>query len=136
MRFLGFGLLLGLLPLNAATHNAYAIVVSTTTGADAGWKQVVASLQARHPHAVVVTWKDSPLEARAPLTKLQPHFVAWVATPAEAGRNFVTQCHRLARQLDGDPWPDCRWGIITGRDAASAQRQLTGPTHVRPQVAL
>lgn len=136
MRSLGLSLLLGLMPLNAATDNGYAIVVSASTSTDIGWKQVVAGLQARHPHAVVVTWKDSPLEAREPLTKLQPRFVAWVATPAEAGRNFVTHCHRIARQLDRDPWPDYRWGIITGRDAASAQRQLTGPTTVRPRVAL
>lgn len=136
MRWLGLSFLLGLVPLSAAPNPSYAIVVSTATAADAGWKDVVASLQARHPQAVVLTWKQSPLEARDALAQQRPHFVAWVATPAEAGRNFVTLCHRIARQLDDDPWPDCRWGIITGSDAISAQRQLTGPRQVRPRVAL
>ncbi len=128
-------LLLALLAA-AAPAADYAVAVSEAALADAGWAKVVARLRERHPGAEVVTWKASPLEAREALGRARPRHLAIVAPPAEAGRRFVAACHRLSRGIDADPWPDVRWGIVTGRDAAAALRQLEGPSAVVPRVAL
>lgn len=127
-----------LLTLLAAAASAadYAIAASAATASDPGWSKVVARLRERHPGAAVVTWKSSPLELREALGRSRPRHLAIVAPPAEAGRRFVAACHRLSRGIDADPWPDVRWGIVTGRDAAAALRQLEGPREVVPRVAL
>jgi len=120
----------------AASGAGYAVAAAEATAADPGWSQVVARLRARHPGAEVLTWKASPLELREALARSRPRHLAIVATPDAAGRRFVAACHRLSRGIDADPWPDVRWGIVTGRDAASALRQLEGPDSLVPRVAL
>lgn len=120
----------------AASAADYAIAAAESTAADPGWSKVIARLRERHPGAELVTWKASPLETREALGRSRPRHLAIVAPPAEAGRRFVAACHRLSRGIDADPWPDVRWGIVTGRDAATALRQLEGPASVVPRVAL
>jgi len=99
----------------------YAVVVSQSTRAKADWNQVVSALVEKH-HASVVTFDRSVDEALPELRRQFPRFVAFVATPAEAGRDFVARVHRLTRRFDDDPYTDCFWGIVTGYDAAAALR--------------
>ncbi|RME96152.1 MAG: hypothetical protein D6766_01430 [Verrucomicrobia bacterium] len=120
------GLMVGLLCIGAAWSGAaaagYGIMVSEATAAQAGWRSVVAALQAKHPGSVVFSWARQPEETLPALRASFPRHVCFVARPEEAGREFVARVHRLMRRLDADPYTDALWGILTGYDAACARR--------------
>jgi arylsulfatase A-like enzyme len=99
---------------------SYSIVVSAATNADPEWKQVVAALEQKYDGAEVVTFAESVHEALPALRSRHPRYTCFVATPAEAGRQFVADVHRLTRRFDDDPYADTLWGILTGYDAANA----------------
>lgn len=101
---------------------AYSIVVSESTGTDAEWKKVVAALTRKYPGAEIVMFGNSVREALPALRERHPRYTCFVATPAEAGRQFVADVHRITRQFDDDPYADTLWGILTGYDAANALR--------------
>jgi hypothetical protein len=100
---------------------AYAVVVSHETYADADWKPVVDALVAKH-HATITQYKDSVTESLPGLARQFPRYICFVARPAEAGTKFVADVNRLTRQLDDDPYTDAIWGILTGYDAKCALR--------------
>jgi hypothetical protein len=102
----------------------YAVVVSEGTAGEAGWGKVVAALAEKHG-ATVMKWKGSVDEVLAGLSVEHPRFTCFVATPAEAGRDFVNGVHRMTRKLDKDLWVDTRWGILTGLTAEDAMRSVT-----------
>ena len=97
----------------------YAVVVSKKTSEDAGWKQVVDTLVAKHKGEVIV-YDGKVTEALVGLRAMYPKYACFVATPAEAGRAFVADVNRITRKLDDDPYTDCIWGILTGYDADNA----------------
>jgi zinc protease len=99
----------------------YAVVVSRKTNGDAEWQRVVAALVQQH-HATVVTYESSVTEALPALRRQFPRYACFVAQPVEARREFVAAVHRMTRQFDDDPYPDCFWGILTGYNAANALR--------------
>ena len=103
------------------TPGGYTVVVSEATCARADWRKVADALAARHG-ADVCRYKSSVTEALAPLKKRMCRYACFVATPAEAGRQFVADVHQLTRKLDDDPYTDVFWGILTGYDAANALR--------------
>lgn len=99
-----------------------AVVVSRATRADLEWGRVVAALVQAHGSRVV------DLETAAEdLRAAPPARVAWVARPGELGAEPVRRFHALARGLDADPYPDFRWGLVTGRTAADALRLVAPP---------
>ncbi|HEX4613092.1 MAG TPA: hypothetical protein VH092_33195 [Urbifossiella sp.] len=114
-----------------AAPPGYAVVVSRATHGDPDWKRVADTLVKNHQGTLVVY--DRLDEAKAALRRSRPRYACFVATPAEAGREFVAQVHRLTRQLDDDPYTDVFWGILTGYDAANALRiaSHTAPLEVR-----
>lgn len=97
-----------------------SIVVSRATQADAEWNKVVKALVEKYQHAEVVTWSESLEETLPALRNQHPRHTCFVATPGEAGRQFVAEVHRLTRQYDDDPYTDTLWGILTGYDAENA----------------
>ena len=106
-----------LLLASALVAEDSVVVVSRATRADAGWAKVVDALAKAHGSRVVA------LEtAEAELRAAPPGRVAWVARPEELGSAAVRRFHVLARGLDADPYPDFRWGLVTGRTAADALR--------------
>lgn len=106
-----------LLLASALVAEDSVVVVSRATRADAGWAKVVDALAKAHGSRVVA------LEtAEAELRAAPPVRVAWVARPEELGSAAVRRFHVLARGLDADPYPDFRWGLVTGRTAADALR--------------
>ena len=107
---------------NPSPAASYSIVVSAATKADAEWQKVVTALEKKYDGAEVVTFTDSVHKALPALRRSHPRYTCFVATPAEAGRQFVADVHRLTRQLDDDPYADTLWGILTGYDAANALR--------------
>jgi len=120
------------LTVRAGTQPDYAVVVSAKAHADAGWRQVVTTLQTNHG-ATVLVYRDQVEEVLPALRTQFPRWACFVAQPSEAGREFVARVHRLTRRIDDDPYTDCFWGILTGYDAASALRiaQWREPLTVR-----
>jgi hypothetical protein len=102
-----------------AQNSDYAIVVSESTNKDADWRKVVDALKARHG-GTVITYKSSVADALAKLKQQFPKYTCFVAKSKEATKQLVAQVHQLTRALDGDPYTDTRWGILTGYDAAGA----------------
>ena len=115
-----------------ATAADYAVVVSKATQAKPEWKEVVTALARKHQGSVV-TFDRAVEEALPELRRQGPRYVAFVAQPVEAGRDFVARVHRLTRRFDDDPYTDCFWGIVTGYDAAAALRlaRLSEPLTIR-----
>lgn len=111
---------LAALPVTAQAKD-YTLVVSEPTNADAGWHRVVETLRKNHK-GEVITFKASVSETLPALRKAFPRYACFVATPEEAGRDFVARVHRLTRQLDSDIYTDCQWGIVTGYDSSVALR--------------
>ncbi len=114
----------------AEVVGGYAIVVSKATQSDPAWKQVVDALVAKHGGRVVI-YDDGVQGSLDVLQRLHPKYTCFVATPAEAGRQFVADVHRLTRRYDDDPYVDTFWGILTGFDAANA---LKIARHAEPLV--
>ena len=114
----------------------YAIVVEDATRADAGWSKVVDALVARHPGAEIISWSGNIGAARERLSALMPRHIAFVARPEQATRTFVCEVHRLTRRLDGDPYIDAQWGIVTGSTAELASASVSGPEKVVVRTAL
>jgi zinc protease len=97
----------------------YAVVVSPATAAH--WPRAVAALQEKHA-AAIVSWDRSIDRALPALQAQRPRFACFVARPEECTREFVIAVHRLTRRLDDDPYGDCIWGILTGRDEGDLLR--------------
>lgn len=118
--FGAFGLLWSL--CGVASADGYAIVVSRSTHESPAWNKVVSALSEKHEGSEVVTWSESLDETLPALRKGHPRFTCFIATPAEAGRQFVADVHRLTRRFDDDVYTDTLWGILTGYDARNALR--------------
>ena len=120
----------------ADTEGGYAVVVSRQTHDDAEWAEVVTALVDKYG-AEVIEYDNSVAEARDALAASFPRYTCFVATPAEARREFVVDVHRMTRKLDEDPYTDTMWGILTGYKPADALRiaQTTEPLTVRKAAA-
>jgi len=99
----------------------YVVAVSETTYAMKDWREVVSVLQTRYG-AAIVRYDKSPTRTAAGLAAHKPDYVAFVARPQEASREFVVDVHRMMRKLDSDPYTDAIWGIVTGYNAGDALR--------------
>jgi len=104
----------------AAAAPSYTIVTSAAVAKDPAWQEVAAALQAKYPQAKRIIWDKAVDECLPGLAGQHPQFVCFVSPPAEVTLDFVRHVHRLTRKLDPDPFTDCRWGILTGYDAANA----------------
>jgi hypothetical protein len=107
--------------LGAASDRGYCVVVSKATSELPDWRLVVASLLDKHDDEVLEC-QVSMREVLPALRQRFPLYVCFVATPAEATREFVAEVHRVTRRLDSDPYVDAVWGILTGYDAACGLR--------------
>jgi zinc protease len=108
----------------AVTSPDYVIVASKATLGNESWRRVVDTLQKKHAGKVIF-YDQSVAETHSKLRELSPRYACFVARPSEATRAFVAEVHRLARNFNDDPYPDCFWGILTGYDAANALRIAT-----------
>jgi len=116
----------------------YAIVISKSTQADAGWAKIVDVLKEKYgTQAKVFVWDKSVDEVKPGLSEMMPRYTCFVATPKEAGRPFVNTVHRLTRNLNDDPYPDTIWGILTGLKPADAMRiaQTSEPLEIHNVVS-
>jgi hypothetical protein len=85
--------LIAAMPVAAETPGGYAVVVSRETLNRPDWKKVVDALVAKHGGRVVAY--DMLDDAKAGLAEPMPRYACFVATPAEATREFVAGVHKL-----------------------------------------
>ena len=105
-------------------YEPYAVLAPVSFAEDsAGWEGVVSGLQRMH-EARVMRFKSTPMEMEAQLKEFNPRYVAVVDVPENIGRDYVIELNRMSRRMDDDPYADFLWGIVTGYDAAAAQRMV------------
>lgn len=110
----------------------YAIVAERAVLDDPQWAAVTEALRAKYPQARIHAFAESPEEVREALAAELPQYTAVVVRPETATDLFVLDLHNLFRRLDGDPWCDTLWSIVTGYDAESARvLAAAGPIAVR-----
>ncbi len=110
-----------------STESDYLVVASAAVMNDAEWAGVANSLAAKH-NADIVTFDKAPREAIDAIREAYPRYVAVVDMPENIGRDYVIDLHHLCREIDDDIYGDFLWGIITGYDAAAAQRMVDNST--------
>lgn len=120
-------LLLGWMPVTAQQSVNYAVVVKNSTYQDPAWAVVVDTLLERY-NGLAFTYETSVWEVQTGLSGYHPSHVCFVAKPLDAPASFVETVHQLMRALDGDPYGDAVWGVITGYDAEDALRIASGPS--------
>jgi len=106
----------------------YAVVISKTAYADAGWKAVADSLMLKHKanSAKLFIWTTSVAEVKSALSTFMPAYIGFVAKPAvECNSAFIVAISQLTRSLDNDPYLDASWGVITGFTASDALRAIS-----------
>lgn len=106
----------------------YAVVASSTTYADASWKNVIDALVAKHDADLIVySGTAFPASVQASLSQKMPRYVCFVGKLSELGNSYVQTVYQLSRSIDDDIYGDFIWGIITGYDAADAMRIVEAP---------
>ena len=153
MVLLAFGLALGGPEARGASSPAtgeggqgrrYAIVVEKRTVEGAGWKSVVDALQKKHSATIFHREAGDGKAVRQKLAAFRPHYVCFVARPDELaregkarvrGRGRVVEMplcglyyhgvSTLMRSLDGDPYDDARWAVLTGATPQDALRVVS-----------
>lgn len=122
--------------MDAGAGNApwlYEVAISKAAAADPAWLSVANALAAKYSKppfrstiAIISDFKD----AARRLGKDSPRYVAFVLKPEEAGAKTVFVLHALMKSLDGDPYYDAVWGIVTGPSANDAMRVAkASPVH-------
>jgi len=101
----------------------YAVILSEATASEPEWKKVAETLAAKYDdtHLIILPQLTESACAEA-LRQAGARYAAYVMRPCEVTREAVNHFHRAARKVDDDPWGDCIWGIVTGHEAADAQR--------------
>ena len=112
-----------------AKSPSYAVLVSSKTYQNEGWKEVADALVKKH-NAHLLIYDYSVLDAKNELRKLTPRYLAVVTRPEITGRMIVQRLHQLTRSLDDDLYGDAVWGLIT---AATPKRALEIIRSAQPQ---
>lgn len=99
----------------------YLVAVPAGAAAEPAWAAVADVLAARHG-AERVEWPGDGAGLLPILRARQPRWLAVVGRPQDFDAALVRALNRVSRQLDGDPWADVRWGLITGPTVADAER--------------
>lgn len=97
-------------------------MISAETAHKKAWLGVAKKLAARYNGTVLVS-PGKLVDSEELLIKKAPRYLAVVGEAAEIDRVLVNFLHRVTRRFDDDPYGDCIWGIITGRNPAAAWKQ-------------
>ena len=123
-----FGFALAALAVQAAgeaplERPRYAVVASKAVLEDPPWRKAADSLVARHcAEADVRLVESCPVDSLGALRELKPRYVAFLMKPGEFDNETLLSLKRMMRAIDGDPFDDAIWGIVTGPDPETAQR--------------
>lgn len=98
----------------------YAVLISEKTLKQKDWKAAAAKFVKRYNGKLIVWRGNDVSSAKNVLKKTAPRYVAVVAAPEEIDRVFVAKLHKLSREMNDDIYGDFLWGIVTGKDGATA----------------
>jgi len=104
----------------------YVVLISEKTAKRTDWKRAADKFLKRYSGKLVVWRGNDVLSAREELKKNAPRYVAVIAAPEEIDRVFVAKLHRMSREMNDDIFGDFLWGIISGKDGATAGNMLAG----------
>ena len=108
-------------------ENTYLVLASEDVANDAEWMAVAEKLAEKH-NSHIVTFAEAPRDVSETLRVENPRYVAIVDKPENIGRDYVIDLHLMCRDIDEDIYADFLWGIITGYDAAAAERMVDNST--------
>ena len=108
-------------------ENNYLVLASEDVANDAEWMAVAEKLAKKH-NSHIVTFAEAPRNVLETLRAENPRYVAIVDKPENIGRDYVIDLHLMCRDIDEDIYADFLWGIITGYDAAAAERMVDNST--------
>ena len=108
-------------------ENNYLVLASEDVANDAEWMAVAEKLAKKH-NSHIVTFAEAPGDVLEILRAENPRYVAIVDKPENIGRDYVIDLHLMCRDIDEDIYADFLWGIITGYDAAAAERMVDNST--------
>ena len=112
---------------SALLENTYLVLASEDVANDAEWMAVAEKLAEKH-NSHIVTFAEAPGDVLETLRAENPRYVAIVDKPENIGRDYVIDLHLMCRDIDEDIYADFLWGIITGYDAAAAERMVDNST--------
>ena len=112
---------------SALLENNYLVLASEDVANDAEWMAVAEKLAKKH-NSHIVTFAEAPRDVLETLRAENPRYVAIVDKPENIGRDYVIDLHLMCRNIDEDIYADFLWGIITGYDAAAAERMVDNST--------
>ena len=112
---------------SALLENTYLVLASEDVANDAEWMAVAEKLAKKH-NSHIVTFAEAPGDVLETLRAENPRYVAIVDKPENIGRDYVIDLHLMCRDIDEDIYADFLWGIITGYDAAAAERMVDNST--------
>ena len=112
---------------SALLENNYLVLASEDVANDAEWMAVAEKLAKKH-NSHIVTFAEAPRDVLETLRAENPRYVAIVDKPENIGRDYVIDLHLMCRDIDDDIYADFLWGIITGYDAAAAERMVDNST--------
>jgi zinc protease len=113
--------------------SGYVVAATEQTRQEDGWRRAIDALVERHGGIFVRLDPDDLDGFRAAVAAAAPRYVAVVLRPLEARRELLADLWWTFSALDDDPYVDVLWGVITGYEAADAQRvaQFAGPLELR-----
>ena len=112
---------------SALLENNYLVLASEDVANDVEWMAVAEKLAKKH-NSHIVTFAEAPGDVLETLRAENPRYVAIVDKPENIGRDYVIDLHLMCRDIDEDIYADFLWGIITGYDAAAAERMVDNST--------
>ena len=112
---------------SALLENNYLVLASEDVANDAEWMAVAEKLAKKHNSHIVI-FAEAPGDVLETLRAENPRYVAIVDKPENIGRDYVIDLHLMCRDIDDDIYADFLWGIITGYDAAAAERMVDNST--------
>lgn len=102
------------------------ILISANTYRQPEWQAVADALKEEHADMTVNVLVAAPsITDFKPGAECLPHrYAAVVMTPEEATGETITRIGKAMSELDGDPYEDAIWGVVTGPTAADALRMV------------
>ncbi len=109
------------------------VVLSLAAGASAEWRGVADALAAKHAaEAAVAVECADPTNCMETLRRERPRYVAFVMQPCELDEGVAARLRETMRTVDGDPYDDAIWSVLTAPTPADALRIASSREPSRP----
>ncbi len=105
---------------------SFLIVVGAETYQNPAWNGVVEALKSKHADMETSVLVSAPdiTDCRVGMQDLPHRYVAFVMRPEEARIETVRELSGIMHRLDGDPYEDAIWGVVTAPTPGDALRMV------------